>query len=297
MIDSIGLHPDDGFRAAFAPLLDKLTTDPSTPARVRHSALLALPLMGTARAGAAFGFLADNLRAGRDVAPSARALMQLPRSSWSAEQCGPAAGGILTWAKSVPVDRRTDEDFVVAVQAGRELATLVPAAESLRLGKELQALGARVFSLRSVREQMRYDVARIIVEAGKPFQIIFENADMMPHNVAIVEPGARQEIGAKADAMPAVPDRRGRLFVPDDRRILAATAMVEPGRTERLRLIAPRRPGNYEYVCTYPDHWKTMYGKLVVVEDLEAFMKSPGALQPSSQGTNPAHGRKHTGGE
>src|SRR5437867_3612099 len=33
LIDSIGLHPDDGFRAAFAPLLDKLTTDPSTPAR------------------------------------------------------------------------------------------------------------------------------------------------------------------------------------------------------------------------------------------------------------------------
>ena len=171
-----------------------------------------------------------------------------------------------------------------------------PAAESLRLGKELQALGARVFSLRSVREQMRYDVARIIVEAGKPFQIIFENADMMPHNVAIVEPGARQEIGAKADAMPAVPDRRGRLFVPDDRRILAATAMVEPGRAERLKLTAPRKPGNYEYVCTYPDHWKTMYGQLVVVEDLEAYWKSTEAVQAPPQPAALAH-EKHSSGK
>jgi hypothetical protein len=102
------------------------------------------------------------------------------------------------WAKSIPADQRADEDFVVTVQAGRELAALLPAAESLLVGKGLGAL----------------------------------------------------------------------------KRILAATAMVEPGRAERLKLTAPREPGSYEYVCTYPDHWKTMYGELVVVEDLEAYWRS-----------------------
>src|SRR5206468_3695646 len=65
LIDSIGLHPDAAFRAAFAPLLEKLARDTATPAGVRHSALLALPLLGTERAGSAFRLLADNLRAGR----------------------------------------------------------------------------------------------------------------------------------------------------------------------------------------------------------------------------------------
>jgi hypothetical protein len=51
--------------------------------------------------------------------------------------------------------------------------------------REDESSGRRSFSysrtgrkrLRSVREQMRYDVARIVVEAGKPFQIIYKNSD------------------------------------------------------------------------------------------------------------------------
>src|SRR5207247_8694730 len=112
----------------------------ATRVDVRPTALLARPPLGTERAGAAFRLRADNLRTGRDVAASSRALMQLPRSSWSAGQAGPAAGGILAWAKPIPADQRTDEEFVVTVQAGRELGALLPAAESLRLGR---ALGAR----------------------------------------------------------------------------------------------------------------------------------------------------------
>ena len=295
LIDSIALHPDADFRAAFGPLLDRLAADAATPARVRSSALLALPLMGPKRAGAAFRLLADNLRTGRDRADSSRALMQLPRSSWSAQEAGPAAAGVLTWARTVPEGKRANEDFVVSVQAARELAALLAPAESVRLRKELLGLGTQVFSLRSVREQMRYDVARIVVEAGKPFQIMFENSDMMPHNVTVMEPGAREDIGRKADAMPAVPDRRGRLFVPDDKRILAATAMVEPGRTATLKLTAPQKPGDYEYVCTYPDHWKTMYGQLLVVESLEAYMNSARALEPPRQtATGAGHGKNHS---
>jgi glucose/arabinose dehydrogenase/azurin len=295
LIDSIGLHPDAAFRAGFAQLLDKVLSDPSSGRAVREAALLALPLMGPERAGKAFQLLAENLRAGRDMAASARALMQLPRPSWSTAAAAPAANGILDWARTVPADRRADTDFVVTVQAGRELAASLPPPDAARLTKQLLALGVRIFSLRAVREQMRYDVGRLVVEAGKPFQILFENSDMMPHNVAIAEPRSRAAIGAKADAMSAVPDSQGRTFVPDDRRILAATSMVEPGRAETLKLTAPRKPGNYDYFCTYPEHWKTMYGQLVVVEDLEAYMKSAEAAKPLAQpaGASPAGHAKH----
>jgi len=83
--------------------------------------------------------------------------------------------------------------------------------------------------------------------------------------------------------------------VPDDKRILAATAMVEPGRTATLKLTAPQKPGDYEYVCTYPDHWKTMYGQLLVVESLEAYMNSAKALEPPRQtATGAGHGKNHS---
>ena len=40
-----------------------------------------------------------------------------------------------------------------------------------------------------------YDTPRLVVEAGKPFEIIFENTDFMPHNVVIVRPGSREKVG------------------------------------------------------------------------------------------------------
>jgi hypothetical protein len=30
----------------------------------------------------------------------------------------------------------------------------------------------------------------------------------------------------------------------------------------------------YEYVCTYPEHWKIMFGELVVVTDEEAMERA-----------------------
>ena len=144
-------------------------------------------------------------------------------------------------------------------------------AEDVRYAEQL---GVPVFVIKSVREQMRFDVTEIIVEAGKDFEIIFVNEDMMPHNVVVVEPGAREEVGKKADQMVPTPDRRGRTYVPRDRRILAASRMIEPGMRTSLKMKAPETVGDYEYICTYPEHWLVMFGKLVVVDDLEKYLES-----------------------
>ena len=52
----------------------------------------------------------------------------------------------------------------------------------------------------TVLEQMRYDIDQIVVQAGKPVQILFENSDMMPHNFVVTLPGALEEIGLLAEA-------------------------------------------------------------------------------------------------
>ena len=131
---------------------------------------------------------------------------------------------------------------------------------------------------------MRYDVTQLVVEAGKPFEIIFENVDVMPHNLVVVTPGAREEIGMAAMTLPATPDKAGRLYVPDSPKVLAATKMLEPGQKERLQLTAPTEPGTYTYVCTFPGHWTIMWGSLIVTADVDAWLQAnpPAAPPPST---------------
>jgi putative heme-binding domain-containing protein len=39
----------------------------------------------------------------------------------------------------------------------------------------------------------------------------------------------------------------------------------------------PQQPGVYPYVCTYPGHWRRMYGALYVVANLEEYQANPDA--------------------
>jgi hypothetical protein len=74
--------------------------------------------------------------------------------------------------------------------------------------------------------------------------------------------------------MSPTPDKQGRAFVPKNKKILAASKLVEPGEKETLKLTAPEKPGDYEYVCTYPEHWKIMFGQLVVVKNMDDVLQA-----------------------
>jgi glucose/arabinose dehydrogenase/azurin/HEAT repeat protein len=280
LIESVILHLDPSFRGRFQPLLMDLLEQDEPSDRVRRAAITALPLMGPDNAPVVFQVLIDQLRPNEDLATVARAMMQMPRESWDPSLAQDAAETVRQWATTVPVERRTTREFVETVQLGMELAERLPAVAAADLRRELLGLGVRVFAIKAVREQMRYDTTRIVVEAGQPFEIFFENIDMMPHNLVVVQPGAREEIGRMAEAMPPRPDRQGRTYVPRSSKILAATRMLEPGEQETLQLTAPAEPGAYEYVCTYPEHWSVMYGQLLVVRDLEEFLAEPEVVRP-----------------
>jgi azurin len=132
-----------------------------------------------------------------------------------------------------------------------------------------------VFVIRTVREQMRYDTARLVVEAGKPFEIRFENVDFMPHNLVIVRPGAREKIGlASAKMKPDELDSEGRAFLPRSPDVIAATALIEPRHKTALKVDAPAEEGIYEYFCTYPGHYLIMWGQLVVTKDVDGYLRA-----------------------
>jgi len=222
-----------------------------------------------------FAAFAGLIARGETVSGAAQGLRQLPRTAWKAAPAAQAATALVRWAGSIPTDGRTGQGYIEALQTAGDLVGLLPAADADSIRAQLKELRVDVFVLRTVREQMRYDTPRLVVEAGKPFEIILENDDFMPHNLVVVKPGARELVGVVSDMMqPTQLDSQGRAFVPANPGILGATRLVEPGQNARLKMVAPQTEGDHEFVCTFPGHWPVMWGQLVVTKDVDAYLKA-----------------------
>lgn len=292
--DSLALLVDPAIRSSFQPLLVAELSDSTIPDGSRRAALRALPLTGAENASADYAILAKYIQSGRERSIAARAALQLPRTAWSAETAPAVSEAILAWARTVPEGDRAQQEYVETIQFGSEVASLLPAPEAARIRKALRDLSVSIFVVHTVQEQMRYDTPRIVVEAGKPVQIIFENADRMPHNFVIVAPGAREAIGEKAQTMQPTPDKNGRAYIPEDKRIIIASKLMEYGEKETLKFTAPTEPGKYEYVCTFPGHWAVMFGELLVTNDVDAALAAaptPASAAPAAAGA--AHQHAH----
>jgi glucose/arabinose dehydrogenase/azurin len=258
---------------------------------LRRAAIRALLAMND-KPEEVFATLAGLVAKGDLVNAAAQGLRQLPRTAWTAGPAASAANALVKWAKAVPTENRTDLNYVEALQTAADLAGLLPEADANVLRGELKQLRVAVFVVRTVREQMRYDTPRIVVEAGKPFEIVLENDDFMPHNMVIVKPASRELVGAVADTMqPTALDGQGRAFVPANPNILGATRLLESGTRATLKLTAPTAAGDYEYVCTFPGHWPVMWGRLIVTSDVDAYL----AKNPLAPAVGAGHG--HTPGE
>jgi putative heme-binding domain-containing protein len=99
----------------------------------------------------------------------------------------------------------------------------------------------------------------------------------MPHNFVIVRPGALEEVGLYSEMHAQDPAFAQAQFVPRSNQVLAASDLLQPRQSQRLPFTAPSEPGVYPFVCTYPGHWRRMYGALYVVEDLDAYQAAPEA--------------------
>jgi putative heme-binding domain-containing protein len=97
----------------------------------------------------------------------------------------------------------------------------------------------------------------------------------MPHNFAILRPGKLEAVGIMAEAQATQPGAMERNYVPVTNDVLIASRLLQPRDRQRLNYTAPKEPGIYPYVCTYPGHWRRMYGALYVVADLEGYLADP----------------------
>ncbi len=130
--------------------------------------------------------------------------------------------------------------------------------------------GTIVINIQALENAMKFDLKTFTVEAGKPVEIIFRNPDFMQHNLVITKPGSLETVGKAADKLATDPKGVEMQYVPAIPEVLFNTRLVNPQETVKLQFIAPKLPGDYPYVCTFPGHWSIMNGLMKVVKNKSA---------------------------
>jgi putative heme-binding domain-containing protein len=238
---------------------------------VRRAAMNALTSVRGQEASA-FKALARFVNDDAERHPAVQALLRIPVAQWPKEGARPMLNSLLAYVRKVPVLERTSPAVLDAMQLADALVSLLPLTDAKVVRQELGELGVRVIRMGTVPDQMLFDKDRIVVKAGKPVEFLFENTDLMPHNFVITQPGALEEIGTLAETSATQPGALERHYVPSSPKILLSSRLLQPRDIQKLDFTAPAKPGVYPYVCTYPGHWRRMYGALYVVEDLDEYL-------------------------
>ncbi|HTM53710.1 MAG TPA: PVC-type heme-binding CxxCH protein [Pirellulales bacterium] len=241
---------------------------------VRHAAMAALASM-RGREAAAFQAIAPFLSSDVDRAAAITALERIPRSEWPKTSAAGLLENLTTWLTRLPAAERTSPAALASLEFADALASLLPPADARRARSQLGELGVRVIRVGTVFERMAYDVDSIAVRAGRPVEFVFENSDLMPHNFVIVAPGSLEQMGMLAERTAQDPGAAERHYVPVAGEVLLGSTLLQPRGVEKLSFTAPKTPGVYPYVCTYPGHWRRMYGALYVVDDLDSYLENP----------------------
>lgn len=197
------------------------------------------------------------------------ALRAVPADSWPAEAHQILATSLMTlFDGGVPADYDTGQGRELLAFAD-EVATRLPKGVATRLRDLRRRLGPQVVLLRPVPDALLYDRTELAVVAGHPVELVFDNVDIMPHNVVLTAQGALATVGMAAEAMASAPEAWERNFVPDLPEVLQATGLLQPGQSETLFFDAPTEVGDYPFVCTFPGHWVRMNGVMHVVNTFE----------------------------
>lgn len=204
-------------------------------------------------------------------------LKTIPSDQRPAEGIGDLVDNLIGYLSELPLQLRTGEAASETIELVRSLSERLPAERATAIQSRLENLDVRVIAVGTVQERMIFDKELIVVQAGKPVEFRFSNIDFMPHNFVIVQPGALEEIGELAEATARDADAKDRHYVPKSPKVMLASRLLESGQSEALLFETPTQPGIYPYVCTYPGHWRRMFGALYVVENYDQYQANPEA--------------------
>jgi hypothetical protein len=116
----------------------------------------------------------------------------------------------------------------------------------------------------AVPNQLAFSPTEFRLPTGAKVKLTFDNPDIQIHNLVIVKPGSADEVGSLADQMAQDPDAFAKHFVPATDKVIWATPLVNANQKVELDFTAPKEPGRYPFLCTFPGHWRVMKGILVI---------------------------------
>ena len=156
----------------------------------------------------------------------------------------PLLDGIARLRPQVPTAERTTPAVLDALQLADSLAALLPLDRGEGGPQGAGRAGRARAPRRHLTDQMLFDKERIAVQAGKPVEIIFENTDLMPHNLVITQPGGMEEVGTLAEAHGDAARRRlERHYVPNSNKSCWPRKLLQPRNFEKLSFTAPTQAG------------------------------------------------------
>ena len=117
-------------------------------------------------------------------------------------------------------------------------------------------------------DAMQFDIKSYQVTIGQPVRLTFKNVGSMPkiamgHNLVILKKGidglafGQKVIASGGSTTNPLPSS----LLGD---VFAHTKLLGPGESETIDFIAPKQPGEYEYICTFPGHFAMMRGTMIV---------------------------------
>jgi azurin len=130
----------------------------------------------------------------------------------------------------------------------------------------VQAQAPRVITMVGT-DAMKYTVTAIVAKPGEKLTVKLTGQGAIPkvamaHNFVLLAAKTDATAFSTAAAMARATD-----FIPADKKaqVLAATKLAGNGETVEVTFDAPKAPGVYEFICTFPGHFAAgMKGTLTV---------------------------------
>jgi glucose/arabinose dehydrogenase/azurin len=148
------------------------------------------------------------------------------------------------------VDLAADEADLLRLQTDYRANFSVVSKDRIRLGV--------------IDGALKFNVDRFTVKAGVRYKLSFSNTGHMEHNLVIGKPGSYDELAKIATELAAHPRGRSMNYIPRVDSVIFSTPQLAAGRRIEKRFTAPKIPGEYPYLCTFPGHFLLMRGVMVV---------------------------------
>ncbi len=145
-----------------------------------------------------------------------------------------------------------------------------PIVADLELAKRIQPNphanrknGGRKIAIETA-SNLSFATRSFTVKAGELIELTLSNPDVVPHNWALVKPGTLRAVGELSNRLISDPDAVFRHYIPNSSDVLHYTNVVFPKDEFTIYFNAPKDPGRYPYLCTFPGHWLVMNGQMIV---------------------------------